>query len=672
MLMPPCTPDELDELAGLISDGHLGKTSVDDLPLEQHFENIKNDAAEVKTAKEMGLWSSIFRGKFPGMGGVLPHVRTASGGLGEVLTAEALDPLYINVNKANKVIADMGKEMNEILGKVSEGGLLGKVKRKFTGISSELDEKLRTALEGGSTANFTDAEKNAVKEVKVLFNKIGQKTGLEFEPFTYLRDNPVDAATLKQAPPQYAAAADYLKRRGQFRDPNQKLVGLFSEYLNAAVTASMKKPATDEFLGRLKVHFTGDGTNVTGIISPSGPEMQIANGLVADILGRPVPFDVKVMQQVDDMYRWAFPNRKPPGLAGLYQFSTVVTDLATAGTMGGRPASVIRQFFQLIPMWAEFGGKYSRQAMAEVLNDIRGPRQMMEQYAERGLMSSTFERLDQSIEMGGKAGKTVSAVSETLMKGFAASDAFVRVVTARSAELRFNEFLAKDAMDKLPGKREVRDEVLKSIRNGQTDVARDQYIANHIRDLQYDFGRTNRPAYSRGAVGRLATMFMSYPLNTAEMLNSFTKRAIKGGMTGDYGEMLPMVRLMAATYAVGMVGSEFLDADMSSALVYGALPHSTFFPKAALDTWNTGRSSIEWSMGKVFNTGETQYAKNFREHSYNSVENFVTSMIPGWNAASDIKKTIDEGTLTKMLAIMPKGPVLDQQARERQRLQHVQ
>ncbi len=666
--MPPCTPDELDELAGLIADGHLGKTNINDINMEQHFEP-KTDPARVQTAKEMGPLVGAMR-----MGGYFGAARTARGGLGEVLSAEALDPLFIAVNKSNKVIADMGKELNSILGKITDTSMLEKGKRKFLGISSELDGKLRTALEGGSTANFTDSEKNAVVETKALFKKIEDKTGLEFRGFEYVRDNidNLNPQSLKKAGPQYAAAAEYLKRRAQFRDPDQKLVGLFSEYLNAAVTASMKKPATDEFLGTLKLRFYGDGVNVKGVISPSGPEMQIAHGLVADILGRPTPLDVKFMQATDDLYRYWQPNGKPPGLAGLYKFSTIMSDLATAGTMGGRPASVMRQFFQLIPMWAEFGGKYSRQAMADVMNDIRGPRVMMEDFASRGLMSSTFERLDQSIEMGGKVGKSISAVSETLMKAFGAADAFVRLVTARSAELRFNEFLARDAMDKLPGKQEVRDEVLKSIRNGQVEIARDKYIANHVATLQYDFGRTNRPAFSRGAIGRLSTMFMSYPLNTAEMLLGFTKRAIEGGKTGNYGEMLPMVRLLGATAAVGFVGSEFLDADMSSALVYGAMPHSTFFPKAALDTWGAGRSSVEWSMGKIFNTGETQYAKNFRQHAYSSVENFVTSMIPGYNLGKDIRNVIDEGSLTKMLTLMPKGPELDQQARERQRANRAQ
>lgn len=672
--MPPCTPAEIEELADAIANGQMGKTEVKDIEFEKSFTTPRVEPADVMTAKSMGILGAELRKQPEGMGGFFAHARTARGGLGEVLTAEALDPLYIKLNKADKVIADAHKEINALLSKVEGAGLFSKTKKRFLGISAELDEKMNIAFDGGPTTNFTESELAAVKDMKAVISKVEQKTKLDYKGFEYLRNNPdkIDKASIKKAGPQYAAAAEYIKKRAPFRDPNEKFVGRISEYLNAAVTSGMKKPATDEFLGALKVHFAGDGVNVTGIISPSGPEMKIAHGMVADILGRPTPLDVKVMQSVDDMYKYFHPEGKPPGLAGLHKFSTIMSDLTFAGTMGGRPASIIRQFFQLIPTWAEFGGKYSRQAMSDVLNDIRGPRVLREQFAERGLLSSTFERLDQSIEMGSRAGKTISAVSETLMKGVGAADSFVRLVTARSAELRFNEFLAKDALDKLPGKQEVRDEVMKSFRNGQIEIARDKYIANHVATLQYDFGRGNRPEFSRGAIGRLATMFLSYPMNTGEMLASFAKRAYTGGKTGNYGEMLPMLRLMGATYAVGMVGSEFLDADMSSALVYGAMPHSAFFPKAAIDTWGAGRSTVEWSFGRIFNTGETQYAQNFRNHAYNSVENFVTSMIPGYNAISDVSKVIDEGSLTKMFAIMPKGPELDRQAKERQKMERAQ
>jgi hypothetical protein len=188
-----------------------------------------------------------------------------------------------------------------------------------------------------------------------------------------------------------------------------------------------------------------------------------------------------------------------------------------------------------------------------------------------------------------------------------------------------------------------------------------------IVNLQYAYGKANRPAIFRGALGNLAGVFMSYPLNTAEMLRLFAKDALPESMGGAVNP-IPLVRLIGLTSALTYAVSEFANADLRSAFFIGAMPQSMAFPKVEADTVQIGRTNWEWLTANVFSVGETDYHKKVRADANREFAKDLRGFVPGGIFVfEDLPKILDEGSIVRLLGATPKAEELNEAARRRAR-----
>jgi hypothetical protein len=297
---------------------------------------------------------------------------------------------------------------------------------------------------------------------------------------------------------------------------------------------------------------------------------------------------------------------------------------------------------------------------------------MAESFRARGLMTSHIENLVQSVDIGRSVGRGISALSDVMLKGVAAGDAFTRMVTARASDLRFDKFLKEGKISELPGTREIKDTILKAINSGDKEGARDLYAIHNLSNLQFVYGKANRPEFMRGALGNLTGIFMSYPLNSFEMMRSCAKRGIEGIKTGNKEDIMAPLRLVAVTAMAMEAGSEFLDADLSSMFTLGAMPHSMAFPKMGLDAWQAGSSNVEWLTGKLFQTGETDFHKQKRLEAWNSTKRNASSLlIPGGGFYKDATDLLDTGSVARALALTPKGDAINRQNRIKRQMENL-
>jgi hypothetical protein len=336
------------------------------------------------------------------------------------------------------------------------------------------------------------------------------------------------------------------------------------------------------------------------------------------------------------------------------------------GGVGGRPSSIIRQMFQIVPTYAELGSKHTMIGIQRAMS-----KDGIKALQDLNLITSPIDGLAETVGVARGLGRAISDVSEKTLFLFGKVDQFTRAATAHGAASKFDDYLARGVIDRLPGKAEFKQELARLMAKDPTGKeARIAYMFETVANLQYVYGKANRPAAFRGALGNLSSTLMSYPLNSFEMVRMFGKRAIEGGKTGEYAEMLPMIRLTLATLGLTYAGSEFLHADMRSAFLLGAMPHSMAFPKMGMDTFQAGTSTVEWLTGSMFNIGETDYHKHQRVQHYKQFARDMRTFTPGgiffWE---DIPRAIDEGSLARMAALTPKADVINQQARERQALQ---
>ena len=84
----------------------------------------------------------------------------------------------------------------------------------------------------------------------------------------------------------------------------------------------------------------------------------------------------------------------------------------------------------------------------------------------------------------------------------------------------------------MPASRAIKDEVVKLVKAGKVDEARDMFAFDNLAKLEYIYGPANRPELFRSALGNLGGVLLSYPLNTAELIRIFGKEAIQEGNPG--------------------------------------------------------------------------------------------------------------------------------------------
>lgn len=684
MAFDPCSPDELSKAADALAAGKHGETEI--VSVEDAGKRVTDNVAWTRTAQKMGF---------------LHSVRTQLGAWGDEFAVRVLQPMMLNNIKAENFVTKEYARYKEALAPLElDNKMWSRIKTGLFGIPAETEAMLNKAIrltnpDGefvGVPGSFPEPIIKTAQNIKKLYNKLGEEYGVDPDTFFQYRDlhytrpmgvirdpqaTPADEALRARIGENQMGFYDELERKGIVGEVERGATSDYLAYLHALSNAKIRRP----FFDSIESEFVNPYLNRRPIKMPDGTikivgDDPVATGsweeLKSHIFGGPTPMDrilTYQFQKLNDLVYGLSGGRvgasEPLDVRSTYRITQAITSLFYSGTLGvpilgGRPGSVIRQLAQLVPAYAEMGAKYTMVGMREAMSPAK-----IQALRDRNLLSSPIESVLESVSVARGTGRAVSAITENSLRMFSAVDQFTRAATAYGKEAMFNDYASRGALTKLPMRKELKAELLPLIAKGDLDQARDRFIFDGVANLQYVYGKTNRPDIFRGALGSMAGIFMSYPLNTAEMLRMFVKDALPEGVGGG-GNPMPLIRLMGLTAVLLYGGSEMLDVDMRSAFAVGSLPTSMAFPKLAADTFSAGKSNYEWLTGNTFLVGETDFHKKERLDANRAFFNGLRGFVPGGTFVfSDLPKTIDEGTLVRLLGATPKADTLNAAARER-------
>ena len=693
--MPPCTPEELERIVDGIVDNKIGETTIQHLNLEQDLEPPSSTGESLRRM-QMGSFSSI---------------RTVRAALGDTATAAFHNDLVRTVTRMNNSLADAYKKLNEGFQHITEtGSFIGDMIGHFRAIPVAKDQELFKAMEmidkGGKWIGNPSTFKKEIQDSAVslrntmdslydnfiatdpLLNKVVPNPTQYLHGYMphmlrkqnkgmfWLNEAPNEAEKtfMSKLSPENIRWFHEHERLGGMTNIEDRASVALQAYVNSMMRAKFIKPELQRIEKDIinptfgvKLWKGKDGLRVM-VNDPVG--YMYWKEYTHYLMGGATSADIRRTGQLNKLLN-NFGYKTDA--RGLYFTSHMLSSIGYAGTMGapiigGRPASVIRQFFQLIPTWADQGTKHATIGVKRAIEDLPAGIEL-KRLMDKGFLTSHIDNLIQTMDVARNAGRYVSHLVDGMMKTFAFTDRFVRIATALSAESKFNEAVTK-GIETLSAGREIKQEIIKRFNLGRVEDARDLYVMDTLSNLQYIYGKANRPELLRGALGNLTGMFMSYPLNTFEMMRKFTKRAFtdeSGKVTMTKGDWMPLARLMTATVVATEVGSEMLDADVRQSMFFGALPHALLVPKAAADVWSAGNSSAEWLTGNLFGVGMSNYARQQMSENYREASKGLMSFLPGYGAYNDFSKVLDEGYYTRLLGLTPKAEILDQLAKQRMR-----
>lgn len=691
----PCNPEDFENIAKGISEDMMGKIKIE--PITIDLDPTPQSEGDAFRKSTLGSFGSI---------------RTMRGWLGDDLSARVHNDVTRELTKMHNSLSDSIKLQDEIYKPMLETGSVTKnFWNKIKSFPEKPNKELMDAIElvdnqgrwKGSTEGFSPSVVEAAPKLRKHVQEVYEKL---IANDSELRQTLPDPDTFFE---YYARARQQGGNRGIFwkADPNanQDFIGRINAdqarfFFQHEVTGGLNNA---DALGTVAVNSIINSYHraayIQKAITKAEKETMLPffNAKIADVKGYGKSLSVNdpigyaawkefthhLMGGVtaSDM-RWAGHLNEVTKMfgyqtdtRGLYQVSNFISQMGYMGTMGapfigGRPASAVRQLGQLIPSWAQFGSKTTLQAMKESLEDVTtGGGKLMSKYAENGILTSHIDSAVQSMDAAKNAGKMVNAIAENNMKVIAMTDKYVRMVTARSAEIEFDIAMSRGGVSTLRGGPELKAEIKRRVEMGNIEDAKMNYIMHNVADLQFVYGKANRSSSLRGAIGNAIAMFTSYPLNTAEMMRMFVRRAVTNPETGEWtvfhGDPMPLMRMVGATAAITYAGSEMLNADLRSMMFYTAFPQSLMLPKALADTWMAGTTNIEYLSGSLFNIGESSFHKQRREGYERQLAHDWGSYLPGFAAYNDLRKVTDEGYWAHLLALTPKGAELDQIAKER-------
>lgn len=672
----PCTPEEAAELAKLVVNNKMGETASFPLSIDME-EAVGQSTAAVMTRNKLGWF---------------PTLRTQRGALGDELAVRAVDPMARSLTETHNVSAKLFKEWNDATNGISSG--FGWFRHVSTENRTELTKALGfTNKEGkfvGDRTMFTPQIIDAAEKTRPIYNRLYKEYGMDDELFRNYywpvvqqrpsgifynpSDAPAERAFRDLLTPEQVKFYHEIERKGHVFTPDMDAFNQFAHYVHAIGRAKILKPAIEKIENDVvnpyfNLQYVRKANGNLGIVSDDNVGHGLWKELVHNVFGGPTPLDLtmtRTLQQIAGTFG------KTTDVRAMYQIAHGLNSAFYAGAMGapiigGRPASVIRQLVQLVPTYAELGGKYTMQGITKALQrGENGGLSPMQQLMEKNLISSPLEGLADSMGLARGVGRHISTIAENSLHLFSSVDRFTRGVTAFGAEAKFIDYESRGILNKLSMRKEAKDEVTRLISQGKRDDALDAYMMETVNNLQYSYGPANRPKVFRGALGNLVGALMSYPMNSFEMVRMFGKRAF----FEEEKDPRPLIRLTLATAGLMMAGSEFLNADLKSAFLLGAMPHSLAFPKTALDTFQAGNSLYDWGVGSLFNTGETDFHKHERIQNLNNVARDLRPFVPGYMFFfEDVPRTADSGSLARMLAMTPKADVINEEAKQRARAQ---
>lgn len=665
----PCSPEEFEKLLNAMLGGKFGET-----------------AAESLIVGDPGATS-------PGGGevrkklGFLMNTRTQRAAFGDEFGVRVVDPLLRELLKEEHTVAKAFNEAFDLTKPLMTRG------EQYLGMSKDLNDKIARLLEStdlqgrfvGAAGTFTPQEIEVGQALRRLYNKHGVEFNVDpdtwinlYRPLVQkhnqgiLRDAP-DSPHLELFRSRLKSQDELvfyheLERTGNMVDPDPGFVAGFESYMRNGVRAKLLKP----FIDQLEADVVNPFFNVRFVNSSHGRSVLVNDEagykmwreLKSTILGGTGPGDVVLthsLRKLTNLFG------KDVDTRALYKVTSTLSSLYYGGALGsplgGRPASIFRQLGQIVPTISELGFKHTGVGIKEALD----PKNIAK-LRDLGIISSPYENLLERVSVARGAGRIVHEATETMLKVFSATDQFLRVITATGSGSKFDEFMAAGKIAKLPARREFKEEMTRLIQQGKTDEARTRYMFENVANLQYIYGRANRPAVLRGALGNLLAMFTTFPLNTMELFRSFGKRALPESVGGS-GDPRPLARLMLLTSGIMYGGAEFLNADLSSfTLLQASMPFSLPAAKAGVDTFKAGRSTVEWAMGNVYTTGETDFHKAERQKAYGEVLRDLRPFVPGGLFFfDDIPKVLDERNMAWFFGLTPLAEERNVLAKERTR-----
>lgn len=683
MAFDPCSPDELSKAAEALAAGKHGETEITSIT-EDAGKRVTDNVSWTRTGQKMGHFHSF---------------RTQIGAWGDEFAVRVLQPLMMNNITAESFVTKQYVRYKEALAPLElDNNIWSRIMTGLFGIPAETEAMLNKAVrlvnsEGdfmGATGSFPEHIVQTARNIKKLYNNLSEEYGVDPTTFFQWRDlyykrptgvirdpkaSPADDQLRSRITEGQMGFYDELERKGIVGESDATATADFLAFLHGLANAKIRKP----FIERVEEEFVNPYLNRRPIKMATGEIKIVGDDPIATssweelknhIFGGPTPMDRILTYEFEKLNRLVYGatgigSEKPLDVRFTYRVTQGITSLFYAGTLGmpglgGRPGSVIRQLAQIVPTYAELGAKYTMQGLKAAMTPGS-----IQNLRDRNILSSPVEAILESVSVARGTGRAISAMTENSLKMFSLADQFTRAATAYGKEAMFNDYQALGKLGKLPMHKELKAELMPLIGQGKLDEARDRFMFDGVANLQYVYGKANRPEIFRGAIGSMAGIFMSYPLNTVEMLRLFVKDALPEGMGGS-GNPMPLIRLMGLTATLLYAGSEMLDVDMRSAFAIGALPTSMAFPKLAADTFSAGKTNYEWLTGNTFLVGETDYHKKERLDANRYFLDGMKGFVPGGTFVfSDLPRTIDEGTLVRLLGATPKADALNEAARRR-------
>jgi len=660
-----CTPEELARLSKLIVRGKVGET---------FQESVVQDLTRgVKTPAMAYAWPLR----------ILRHA------FGEELGVKAIDPLVRQTVVAQNFANNYRQRAFNVF---KENGLTD-----MWGIKSDADKQVWEALtfvsKGGKaddlTGRFTPQVIAATKSLRVIYDELFAKSGIDpyryiegYHPLIKQRPNgifrdpagTVTEETFKARLSQNEIQFYHeLERKGILRDPDDRFTAGFESYVNGLARAKIIKPTVE----RLEEEVINNWFNVHFVRTANGQRQILVNDemgynawrdTVHTIFGGPRQLDIIVGDQLRKLvnaYGKDFVDES--GLRALHTVSQVVSSAFYSGALGLRPSSVVQQLHSLVRSYAELGSVYVAQGLTEALKFDKAT---IARLTEKGFLSSPIEKLLEQTALAGRAGRTVTATTDALLKVFSASDQLMRVTTVLGSEAKFEAYRQAGNLERLSMRRAFREEFQKLVSAGKLDEAKERYVFENIANLEYVYGNANRPAVFRGAIGQLAGILSTFPLNTVELYRMFGQRALESYKTGGQkGDPLPLLRLLGVTSALMYTGSQFMGMDMSNALMGGALNILNFglpLAKAPIEAAKVGTTNLERAYLNIYGIGETNFHRMKREEAQRNFTRSLQAYVPGGVFFfNDVPRIVDGQALSAILGFQPLAERRDEIAQEK-------
>jgi hypothetical protein len=631
---------------------------------------------------------------------------------GDEFATKALNPLQLAIQRTENAKSKLFQETNDV---IADAFGHGRIRRVF-GIDSETREQITRALElTDANGNFTGPRASMPDEVikaasglrTRVFNQAFKDYGLD--PDIYInqyaphRRATPNGAFWGKTTPQLEALRNHLdpagirftaelERKGVHAEWDMDVMNLVKHYVDAGARAKILVPVIENieresvnpYFDRQIIRSAIDNKYIT-LVNDRGA-YEAWRDLRDHVLGVPTNIDRQLTSTMRRGLEMVGINGAQPG--HLYQASQLFTNMYYGGVLGvpglgTRPASLLRHMFRLSNVYSEFGAGDTLAGISKAFEPGAWA-----SYTKRGIITPPLESLNQQIELGGGVGRTLAGVASGASRGVSAttrsglwlfdgSDRYMRMMAAGAADARFDRALAEDFVHGLRGgEREGMEHIVSLARRGQVERARDEYAMHIVANTMYAYGKGNRPQMFRGTLGNALGILSSYPLNLSEMYIRLGKRAYRG-ITEDksFADAMPLVRQMGLVAAGMYAGSEFLNSDMSSVFLHGALPESLAGPAFAMHAYEAGRSNVMWGVGNVFLTGETDFHKHQRAQNNREFMRDFSNLVPGGLFMKEVGDYLDEpsfNNLVKHMGLPPLAEEANQAAKARMRARGVE